>query len=584
MRPTFCLGIAILVCATTLSPASAAPKTKTKTKTKTTSPIVIVAHKGGKKFLTDIEAILKLTSPEQQKQWKVLKAQLDIFLRGVDPDQPLRMDIAIPEKGPIRFRPAIPVTNMKVFTKQNLKPSGVTTIRQARDRYKCVGNVYKGYMRHWKNKQGVNYAVFGETLRVIREAKFAGDPRLPIKGLLAAYDMAMTAENQKTDAKSIAARRSWVRKQAKELLAAVKKKDSETKDDFALRKLMLELEFEEAERFYAETAHLQVGWNIDLANMTGRFDLDLTPIEGTDLAKAIDLLGAKPSHFASVPKSKDAILSLRIHHPLDDLRKKNALRFFTALYDRQIGQIKVDTERTKAEKKATIKTADLVLDMMKANLKAGLFDVFAEVRPNKDKHTVLAGFATADGREMIEILKLLPSTNKGVAVAIKIARQGDVDIHKVTVKATKGGIFDFFVGGDTVYVGTSKEAVWFASGPQSLPELTGAIKKKANPPKFKADDPFLDVFVKVAPWLELMEVAAADKGDPRLRKLARDAFKSGNDGITLQLRRKKNKVVGNMDIQTDVLRFVGAMTAKFSQETLDDSNPNRKKKLPGGIR
>ena len=420
-------------------------------------------------------------------------------------------------------------------------------------------------MSHW-SKGGTDYAVFHEIYKVAKKLKT--DPRTAIKALLGNYDMGANAKNLKTDAKSIKLRREWVQAQAKELLAAVKKKEGESDDDFAMRKLLLELQFEEAERFYAEAEELEVGWKMNLAKMTGRVDLNLSAIKDTSLAKSIELLGVKPSHFAGIPRSENAILSLRVNHPLDDMRKKNGLRFFTAMYNRQLAKIKADTRRSADEKKAAKQAADLVFGILRANLEAGIFDIFAEVHPNAGKQTALSGFATVDGTKMVDVLKLFPKTHKGAAVKLDIAKQGTVRIHKVTIKPTKDAIFDTFVGGDSVYIGTSKGAVWFAAGPKALLELTTAIKSKDDPPKFKAEDPFVDVYVKVGSWLDFLDKLQGGKADPALSKLAHDAFKPGKDALTLQLRRKKDRIVGNMDIQTDVLRFVGAMIADFSEKNL----------------
>jgi hypothetical protein len=568
VRHCFCLGLAVLIAAANQPCRAQAPNP---------SPRVTIAHKGADKLLKDLEALLKLTNPKQQKQWKVIKDNVIYFLPGVDRTKPVRLDLVPFGAGKISWQPSIPVTNINVFRTRNLKPAGINTIRQAASRYKCKGNVFQGFMRY---KWG--YAIFAEKLNAI--PLNIANPRNAIKGLLESYDLGLEGENKATDPAAIAARRAWVKAQAKELLAALKKKEGESTADFELRKLLLQQQMKEAERFYSESAKLRMGWTMDFAKMTGRADLELAAIPNTPLARSIRMLGTRSSYFANVPRNSDSILSLRINHPLDDMRKEHFLAAFKAVRDSAVQRLKDNKTMNDSQRTAGTKIADMVVQLLAANADKGIFDAFAEVRMNKaGKKTSVAALRTVDGLSVVDILKQFPDTGKVANLKMDIDKEGDVRIHRIVVNLSPDSPFRFFMGGDDVLVGTSKDAVWFACGNDALSELKAAVKltrAKVEP----KPAPFVDLFVRLRPWIELRDKAAGKKGKPELRALAIDALTSGQDGISAQLVRKGDRVMGRMHVETGVLRLVGAMAAKFSRDTLDGNNKNKKPSLKLNLR
>src|ERR1700733_15426154 len=63
------------------------------------APSAYVVVTGANELMDDVKYILMLTDTNEQKQWKVLKDYLEVFLIGVDPKLPTRVDIAFDEKG-----------------------------------------------------------------------------------------------------------------------------------------------------------------------------------------------------------------------------------------------------------------------------------------------------------------------------------------------------------------------------------------------------------------------------------------------------------------------------------------------------
>lgn len=563
MSGTFRTSIAAFALCLTAAPAFAQ---------KNAAPEITIAHRGAAKALTDLKALLMLTNEKQQKQWDVINKNLQVFLIGIDEKKPIRVDVMIGDDGKLRYVPAFPISDINVFRNRNLKPFGITTRRIAASLYKCKGEVFQGYMRY---RNG--YAVFSTNRSDLPQTMPA--PNLAVADLLKKYDAGIQGTNKATDEKSIAARRALIDKQRKQFISLVTQKEGESDADFELRKLLMEQQFNEIERFYAETSNLKIGWKLGGNPMLGRADLDLSAIKGTELAKSIELLGKQPSYFANVPKAKDPILSMRVNWPLDEMRKTHALEIFKALHKRHIVTIDSDTARNDEQKAAGRKIADLILKLLSENVDQGIVDTFADVHKNAGKkNTAVGGFRTANGDLVVEMLKLLPKSKKGREVTMDVAKVGNVRIHLAKLELPDDSPLKMFLGESTVYIGTSKDAVWFASGQGALPELKIAINAQAGPAVAKPAGEFVDVFIKVKPWLELRSKAAGTKGRPEIRALAEEALKD-QDALTMKLTRKGDKVLGEMNVQTDVLRFIGAMIARFSANTLDESGGKKKKKI-----
>jgi len=305
-------------------------------------------------------------------------------------------------------------------------------------------------------------------------------------------------------------------------------------------------------------------------------DIVLDPLPDTDLAASVRLLAKKPSAFANIARTENSILSGRINHPLDKMRITNFLRLSKLIRSRTQKNVGTETDSTKQEKENRKKAADLFFDMVDAGIKSGVFDGFTEAHPNQSgKNTVVGGILTVDGNQLIEALKLFPKASQGQKVELNVDEVSGVKIHKFTAATEKHALFNGFLGSDVIYLGTSKEAVWYAGGENALDELKAAIQKTAEPNTGKATDSPVDILIKLGPWMKLRQAYLADeKADKeilKLRQLAVDAFSFGDDKLTLKLDRVKAGIKGQMTGQPGILRFVGKILADFSAENLDDS-------------
>ena len=528
-----------------------------------TAPKVSIMQRGADKLLHDLEFVMKLADPGEQKQWSIVKDYIDIFLPGIDRKKLIRVDVIIGSKVE-RYVASFPVTNIKTFRKKNLDAIGIKSrkMRQKRHLYKTFGMVFEGFFRHLHD-----YATFAEKISDVPANM--SNPCQGIAPLVASkYDLALEGHNQ---AQGQDERRKWFQKYGKEYLALLKKKKNEIADDFEIRKMFTNFLLDESERVYVEASHLKFGWIIDPVAKNARVEILMAPLADTSFERAVKLLGQQPSYFANVSKSKHPILRGRLNHPLDEVHKKSFLAMAATL--RNSVKKHADADDLSGEEKTNHKkVADLFFDMLVEGIKKGTVDCFVEGHQNQSgKHVMVGGIKVVDGEDILQILELLPKTGNGQVVEFNVDQEGDVKIHKVVVSKQNYPHIVGFLGSEDLYIGSAKETVWFAWGAGALDVLKAAVIAVGIQNTGKPDDPFVDIQVQVGPWLELYHMRYPNQGNVVRRKLALAAFALGDDMMSLRLKRVENQVQGKLTLYQGILRFVGKAIANFSKENLDES-------------
>ncbi|MBW3540330.1 MAG: hypothetical protein KY476_08670 [Planctomycetes bacterium] len=558
-------ALAVVVLCAGIHPAGAQEKNVSR---------VTTALKSANEFYGDLDYVMGLTTAQEQKQTKNLKAYFDMFLIGLDLGQPLRMDLLIDEK-PYRYRLAVPVQDLANFRANNLRPLGVENRQIAATLYRLsMEGGWRGYMRMLQQ-----YALLGEF--VVDVPAKAPDPRQALAPLIAAYDLGFELENPDPEGNGQAARRKafnhaeGFRKYSMDLL---KQGQDEPDNDFALRKLLFEHQLDEFERLYAEAAHSKAGGIISGKDGKGLVDFTATAIPGTSLDEMIQALAKAPSAFAGIPQSKAPILSVRVNHPLDPMRRENFTETIDLLAKIARDEIAADTTRGDDEKAAANNVVRLVHQLVADTVKAGLADGFAEVSPTADgRHTGVAAMRAADGKLALEAIKLLPAARKGRVVKLDVEKAGDVAIHSVQFSSDDHPGYKYLFGDNMLYVGTSKDTAWLAAGPNAVEAMKTAIGQAADSEKAQPDPRVIQFFAKLRPWVEMRHQRLADKDEnperQKLRRLALEAFEPGDDTLDLEVRRVETGLTGKLQVLPGMLRFIGKVMSDFSKENLDDEKP-----------
>ena len=534
-------------------------------------PTITIVLNSPEELLSDLEYIIKLAGEDGADQWETISETLEVFLGGIERKKPLRVDI-ITEEG-IQYRISIPVDNIDDFI-ENLDSFGVSADESGKDMYELGGDLFEEGEKAWM-RVSKGYAILSLEKGVLE--KF--EPGEGLDKLSKPHDLAVHIENSKEGQD---ARREFMQELADQLLAGLEKKDGEAQGDFDFKKRLLQTQLQEGERFFAEAAKLVLGWTTDQKAGEGRLALVLKAIDETELLKSIEMLGEKPSYFGNIAKADDAILFGKLNHPLDDMRKKNISELIELARKAGLSKIEDSDSRSDDEKAKGTEGLGMFLDMLNDGVKAGVVDGFVQIRDADGKHSMVGGIATPDGVKMVEFLKLFAAGKKSREVKFDVDSEGDVKIHSVSVPEKYEDLFTSFFSEDTkLYVGTSKEAVWFATGHDAVAELKAAIGKVKD--EAEVSKTFVELFVKVGPWIKFIDErrAKAAKDDPpsdeeaeanamrdKLRGMAIEAFDQGDDTIHTTIGRVDNHVEGVTKFGKGILRFIGMAIADFAEQAL----------------
>ena len=557
MTRLLCTLLGLTLTATAALPAAAAEP-------RPLAPKVQLITTNAAHVLEDLEWVMSLTTPEEQKQHPVLVDYLEIFLIGVDRTKMLRMDPIL--TGEVeRYRTAVPVLNFNQFRTRNLEPLGMNIRRIARTLYRLkMQEDVIGYMRF---KDG--YASFGEQKTDVPIDLV--EPRSDVGHLLkAGYDAALDGRN---GSEGIAERHGYFPAIRKQRLAELKQREDETAEEFNVRRVSADNSLDMEERLYAEAARLLLGLTIDRQQEQARMEIRVEPLADTDLKKEIDSYGQRASDFAAIPRGDDqSILSARINQPQDMLRQENLLGLSAAMRSRELAYTRTDDTYKGEAQEAMLAAVNMFFDLANEGVKTGLIDCFAEGQPTADgKYSLTAAARTSDGTKFIELLELLPKTGD-VEVNLKVEETGGVQIHRTGIPELHRAWFEYFFGTQELYVGTEKDRVWLAAGAGALENLKAAIgvvtDKEAD--RGPADAPYMDIVMRPGPWLELRQFRRGTGGDEKLRKMAIEAFQPGDDRMTLLLKRVEEHVEGQLVGHRGTMRLLGKMFADFSKENLDE--------------
>jgi hypothetical protein len=362
----------------------------------------------------------------------------------------------------------------------------------------------------------------------------------------------------------------------------LQKRPAESITEFNLRKGAISHQLEELERLMVEGNDLRARAFLNLANKSARILFTGDGIPKTSLAQSIQLFNQHEDAFASVAKAENSILSLRVNHPIDDLRQNNANEFIELLNTDVEARI-VASERLSDDQKTAVRELHSgVMTVLTDSIGSGNVNGFIETWLNADdKFVSVGGIAAVDASRLDDTLALIARTGTGNKVDIAVEKVGDVTIHRIQLAKGFLKLLDRFFGEDTaVLIGTSSDSVWFATGPDSLDALKKTISDLQEP---AGSDVILRVEAKLLPWAKHAQkvvdatpepVAVDDRRIRRDRKrdLARAvaAFGTGEqDDVKFDVTVNGGTVSGEVFINSGLLRFVGKELSGFSKDNLD---------------
>lgn len=452
----------------------------------------------------------------QKASWNdTLYPSIDVFLIGVDASRPVGVDVIFDPADDEGARNVfyVPLANLKEFLDDNLAPIDILSKKAPgkSDYYRLESETleWKGFLRVVDN-----YASISE-----KEAEIpAGmpSPQLALDNLLKTrgFDAAARVRNS---SEGIVDREASFATFRDKMLEKVKKRTTETADDYALRRTLAEQQLDRLQRLFVQSEEVLAAWTTDTQKHEARGNVHLQALAGTDLAALVARCGAQPSYFHGVATGPESLLSARVNFPLDDFLRGQFSRFYDLA--RPVWKAKINEQKrpgkdvTDANIAARQQIADVLLVMLKDGLSLDAIDGFVELTPESDgTHTVVLGIRAADGTKAIEILNLLGPAVNGWTVTLNADSQSGAAIHKLEFSGNLPEAVKKFYGGSMAfYVATSPEAVWVSGGNNALAKLKATIEAVSQAEK-KADGNIASLSVRLGPTLTHLDELAQEEG------------------------------------------------------------------------
>lgn len=551
---------ALLMCVTgsrgamAQAPAAAAPA----------NPTITVILSSSQELLDDLKFVIE-TLGQEPARFKTLEETLTVFMEGVDRVGPVGLRSFLTNGNLIHVL-SVPINDpkaLKVFL-DNLSALDIKNkpVAGNPNLYQLL-KLFVGWVHYIPN---------------IKTAHVSDDQQEVLKlatavpaNLLNGRDMIAILDNSAQPPKD----RQTAFKKVKENLSAVKPAEKEDPADFEIRKLAIDQQLTELERFFVESSKVSAGWTLSAAKKQAVLDLNLAALPKTSLAESIELLAKTPDHFAGVG-NEETILSGSVNFAIDALRKQHLQASAKLWRPRMKSKIDGNMKLTDDQKEVRRTFVDLGLDVLDGVLAEGVFNGFLRVQQNsKDSSFVSVGaLRVPDGKAFEATLAKLKDR-----VKLNVETVHEVAIHTVSVPDMKKDFPEFFGGEPVIYFGTSKNALWYATGTDALDKLKAAISQVQQAPAAAPVSTVLNFSMKVGPWSEFgdkhpspVEEKLSDKEKKNvreMRKLGIDAMKAGNDTLSLKLERDAEEVKLHLQFDEGLLRAAGKLIGKGIKDNLE---------------
>lgn len=548
---------------------------------------ITVAHPGFSLLKSDLKKTIDLTTTVEQKQWENIQGYIDTFIIGIDETREVQVHV-MTGVNPAGYLICVPLNNggdpSKEF-RENLDSLGYRMMRDPADHtlysIESDANEY-GWMRV---DPALRYAFFMITTNKAVLPSLKGIVlRAALVPTKLNENMIAELKNTDTSAAAITHRIAAFKPIRDEQMALIKQRPDEKPTAFQLRQASSRQIYDEAERIMSEADQLLVTLTMDrTVPAAPKINLRTTAsaIVGTSMEGTIAQYSGLTDAFAGLQRIKGSSLSVRVNHPLDQLRKKHLTETLTLTKADIEAGLTANKTRSDAEKEAFKKFTTGVLGVLEASVKSGHLNGIIESIPETDDHsTTVAVFVSPAAAELNQILPLLTDAGKGNAVAMNAGKVGDVDIHKIQIAEGFIDAFDKLFGShEDLFVGVGPEKVWIASGKNGLETLKTTIAAVGaaapNPVVLKIEGNML-------PWAKRIDAVAKKEKPVNLtadeEKLRRErarvreralAALATDDDFSLVISSEAGTWVGEFTSNTGLLRFVGKMMAAFSKENFE---------------
>ncbi|MEO2015310.1 MAG: hypothetical protein ABGZ53_13150, partial [Fuerstiella sp.] len=370
-------------------------------------PQISIGHQGVDRLKADLETLLSLTTEKEQAQLQNLVDFVDLMAFGLDPKKPIRVDLLtgifpMPYVVSAAYKNdpalAVPGADLPEFADllDNLNSNFILQKTSADWREFLPPD--QGWLRLLPDiKNAIMILTTPADHKLLKQ--ILQKMPAPLPGIAPLLENDCGAGIQLTNSAHTVADQNKRSAAFGELRAnrmdALLKRPSESVSEFNLRKGLISGQLKELERLMVEGNDLRARTFLNSEDKSARILFTGSGIPDTGLAQSIELFNKHQDVFASVAKAENSILSIRVNHPIDDLRQKISLDFIELLNTDVEARVVASENLSDTQKTAVRELHHGVMTVLKDSIESGNVNAFVESWLNAKDEFVAVGAVAA---------------------------------------------------------------------------------------------------------------------------------------------------------------------------------------------
>ena len=344
--------------------------------------------------------------------------------------------------------------------------------------------------------------------------------------------------------------------------AGLEKQQDQDDAQAEVTKKLVQHQVEQMMMAFNQIDQLTVGFDIDASGRRSLFDISVTALPDSELAKQLVASAPGASKFSGFLAS-DALLKMHFNSAVDD---DDAESMATAAdsFKTQIGaEIDKSEDLDDDQEKSVVKgMVNEAIDLVIASLKTGIANGGARISGQGPFSVVFGGYF-ADGFKLEALFKKAAEyiedddDEDAPKVKLDVSKEDGLRFHTITMPwqdDDNAEMAEAMLGENLVFtLGFGSESAFVALGPNGVKAIKEII---ANPAESKvANDSQLQLSVALAPILKF--ASQQKNADPLLGPVADGLQKSGKDHVSLTASQITNGALYRLEDEEGVLKLLG---------------------------
>ena len=480
-----------------------------------------------------------------------LNAMLDPFTAGIDRSKAIGAVVSLEGELGFTLKAFVPVKNfsqMMTLVQAQLGP--------AQDAGNGILQL-NGPVNIFVKEQG-GWAFISNSAEGL--AKLPRDPLKLLGGLNESYDFAVRGNIQAIPALF---HNMLISQMKAGVESSLEREPGESDEDYESRRKFVQNQVAQMDKMVNEVEEITIGWNYDQKGAGTYFDMALTPVKGSSLAKGFAVMSDLKSNFVGF-HSADAAVRMNIATkalPEEAAQAKITFEGMRAQIFRELDRDDSLPPKVLAGLKEVFSDMmDVGIETIEAGTLDGAMAVFL-----KDKSIqVGGGFHVVGGKKLAVAIKKAirlaqeePEFPEEVEIRFDTEVYKGISFHTVTVPIPPQEEVSRIFGGELqIALGTSDNSIYFGLAPNSISFLKEIIDKNASSGG-KAVRP-MELSVALLPVLEF---ASSFDDNPVVNAMIRQLKTAGGKDhvvLSVTMEKESTSALYRFQLEEGVIKAIGA--------------------------